>query len=110
MDPWQRIAIFQKYDVPFVDQLPVLVELASFDDLTKNSEIGEATFTRIERAYARFLEIAISRGSSPGTICETLSYEERLQIIIQEFDLVPRQFEPESVMSLQVKWDLPSAN
>jgi len=110
MDPWQRIAIFQKYDIPFVDQLPVLVELASFDDLTQKSEISEATFTCIERAHARFLEIASSRGSSPETICETLSYEERSAIIAQEFGFVPGPFEPESVMSLQVKRDLPSAN
>jgi len=101
MDPWQRIAIFQKYDVPFVDQLPILVELASVDNPTKKPEISEATFTRIERAHARFLEIAVSQGSSPGTICETLSYEERSAVIAQEFGLVP---DTESVMSLQVKW------
>jgi len=107
MDPWQRIAILQKYDVPLADQLPVLVELASLDDLTDNSEICEATLTRIKRAHARLLDVAGPRGPPLGTICEALNYEERSQIVTQVFAVVPEQFEPKLVMSLQVKWDLP---
>lgn len=107
MDPWQKIAILQKYDVPLADQLPVLVELASLDGLTDNSEICEATLTRIKRAHARLLEVAGPRGPPFGTICEALDYEERSQIVTQVFAVVPEQVEPKSVMSLQVKWDLP---